>query len=384
MWHILSVESTGIRVLNVGLIGHKFMGRAHSHALHDMAMFFPEVAALPVRKVLCGIGEDLEAAARQYGWEQWTESWHDVIENPEIDIVDIATPGNTHCEIALAAAQAGKHVICEKPLALNAAEARAMLDAAERSGVRHMVNFNYRRVPAVALARKLIREGRLGDIYYFRATYWQDWPLDPQFPFLWRMDRNVAGAGSMADKGSHIVNLARFLVGEIEEIAAATEIFVKQRPLAGGGMQPVTTDDAAAFLARFDCGALGLFGTSRMSAGHKNSLGFEINGSKGSIIFDLERLNELQVYFAGDSETEGFRTVMATDARHPYVNHWWPPGHIIGWEHTFVHQYFEFIQAVASGKPVEPSFHDGWRVHLLLDAIERAAREKRWVKVNDV
>jgi predicted dehydrogenase len=354
------------------------MGRAHSHALHDLPFF---TGLQPVRKVICGIGDDLASTARQYGWQSCTEDWRAVVADPEVDAVSICTPGNTHAEIAVAASRAGKHVLCEKPLALNAAEARAMLDAARESGRCHMVNFNYRRIPAVALARELIAARRLGDIYYFRATYWQDWPLDPAFPFVWRMDTGVVGAGSMADKGSHIVDLARFLVGEIAEVSAATAIYVKERK-DGPATRPVTTDDAAAFIARFDSGALGLFGTSRMSAGHKNALGFEVNGSRGSLIFDVERLNELQVYFADDPPaTRGFRTVMTTEPDHPYMKSWWPPGHAIGWEHTFVHQYQELLEAVAEGRPASPGFEDGWRVQCVLDAVEQAAANRCWVCV---
>lgn len=369
------------REIRVGLIGHKFMGRAHSHALHDVSFFF-DLDAVPVMHTLCGLGADVAATAARYGWRHWTESWQEVVGNPEIDAVAICTPGNTHRDIAVAAARAGKHVLCEKPLALNAAQTGEMLAAARQAGVRHMVNFNYRRLPAVNLAKTLIDEGRLGTIYTFRGTYYQDWPLDPGFPFLWRMDKSVAGAGSMADKGSHVVDLARFLVGDFAEVAAASEIFVKERN-DGAVRRKVTTDDAAAFVARFRNGALGVFATSRMSAGHKNALGFEVNGSRGSVIFDLERLNELQVYFAsGAPETQGFRTVMVTGTGHKYIKSWWPPGHIIGWEHTFVHQYYEFLAAIAAGGGGSPSFEDGHQAQRALDAIERAAAEKRWVSLS--
>lgn len=369
------------RRVNVGLIGHKFMGKAHSHALHDVSFFF-ELDVEPVRAVLCGLEDDLAETAARYGWRRHTHSWREVVADPEIEVVAIATPGNTHAEIAIAAAEAGKHVICEKPLALNAAEAKKMCQAVERAGVKHLVNFNYRRLPAVQLARDLIGSGKLGQLYYFRGTYWQDWPLDPHFPFVWRMDKSVAGAGSMADKGSHLVDLARFLVGEIEAVSATTEIFVRQRPLPGGGEQQVTTDDAAAFIARFANGALGLFGTSRMSAGHKNALGFEINGSQGSVIFDLERLNELQVYLRDEGGVpEGFRIVMVTEPAHRYIRNWWPPGHVLGWEHTFIHQYYEFLKALAEDTMPSPNFYDGLTAQRVLDAIETAAAEQRWIKV---
>lgn len=367
--------------LRFGLIGHKFMGKAHSQALHDVPFFF-ETRFQPVRAVLCGLEDDLPEAAARYGWQRWTHSWREVVADPEIDVVVIATPGNTHCEIAIAAAEAGRHVICEKPLALDAEQAARMCQAVERAGVKHLVNFNYRRVPAVQLARQLIEQGRLGEIYYFRGTYWQDWPLDPAFPFVWRFDRAIAGAGSMADKGSHLVDLALFLVGDIVEVAATTEIFVRERPAPDGIARTVTTDDAAAFLARFRNGALGLFGTSRMSAGHKNALGFEVNGSRGSLIFDLERLNELQVYFVDDDcAARGFRTIMVTEPVHRYLERWWPPGHVLGWEHAFSHQYYEFLHALETEALPSPNFHDGLKVQRVLDAVEQAAAERRWIGV---
>jgi predicted dehydrogenase len=367
--------------LRFGLIGHKFMGKAHSQALHDVSFFF-EARFEPVRAVLCGLEDDLPEAAARYGWQRWTHSWREVVADPEIDVVVIATPGNTHCEIAIAAAEAGRHVICEKPLALDAEQAARMCKAVERAGVKHLVNFNYRRVPAVQLARQLIEQGRLGEIYYFRGTYWQDWPLDPAFPFVWRFDKAIAGAGSMADKGSHLVDLALYLVGDIVEVAATTEIFVRERPAPEGAARRVTTDDAAAFLARFRSGAIGLFGTSRMSAGHKNALGFEVNGSRGSLIFDLERLNELQVYFVDDDRAaRGFRTIMVTEPVHRYVDRWWPPGHVLGWEHTFIHQYYEFLHALETDTLPSPNFHDGLKVQRVLDAVEQAVAEKRWIGV---
>ena len=369
--------------LRIGLIGHKFMGRAHSHALRHVSTFL-DLDSPPVMKVICGIEDDLAEVARRYGWQSFTHSWEEVVGNPEIDIVDIATPGNTHWQIALAAAREGKHILCEKPLALTPREAREMYEAAESAGVKHVVNFNYRRLPAVRLARNLIAEGQLGTIYHFRGTYQQDWPLDPHFPFIWRMDKAIAGAGSMADKGSHVVDLARYLVGEFAEVASSSAIFVKERPLPGpsDSKAEVTTDDAAVFIARFQNTALGVFETSRMSAGHKNSLVFEVNGSKGSIVFDLERLNELQFYTTSDPEkAKGFRTIMVTELCHQYVKGWWPPGHVLGWEHTFVHQYYEFLTAIARNSATSPSFYDGLMNQEVLAAIETAATTKRWAKV---
>lgn len=368
--------------LRFGLVGHRFMGKAHSQALHDVPFFF-DTRFEPVRAMLCGLEEDLAVTARRYGWQSWTHRWQDVVSDAGIDVIVIATPGNTHCEIAVAAAEAGKHVICEKPLALNGQQAARMCEAAEKAGVRHMVNFNYRRVPAVQLARQLIEQGRLGEIRYFQGAYWQDWCLDPGFPHVWRFDKTVAGAGCMADNGSHLIDLALFLVGDIDEVAATSEIFVRERPLPGGStVGAVTTDDASAFVVRFRTGGLGLFGTSRMSAGHKNGLVFEVNGSLGSLIFELERLNELQVFLREDDRaTQGFRTIMVTEPVHRYIKNWWPPGHALGWEHTFIHQYYEFLHALEQDRPPCPSFHDGRKVQCVLDAVEKAAAERRWITV---
>ncbi|MDO8685230.1 MAG: Gfo/Idh/MocA family oxidoreductase [Clostridiales bacterium] len=369
--------------LNIGLIGHKFMGKAHSHALRDISMFF-DPGVIPVMKVICGVEDDIVEVAEKYGWESCEKSWEKVVNNPEIDIIDIATPGITHKEIALAAVKNGKHVICEKPLAMTFKEAMEMYEAAEKSNVKHMVNFNYRRVPAVILANKLIDEGRLGKIYHFKAIYQQEWAADANVPFLWRFDKVMAGAGSMADKGSHIIDLARFLIGEIDEVAGTTEIFIKERSSLDRAdvKNTVTTDDAAMFMARFKNGVLGLFETSRISVGHKNALFFEVNGSKGSVKFNLERLNELEVYFNEDAgEVRGFRNIMVTEPSHSYIKQWWPSGHILGWEHTFIHQYYEFLKAIVEDYKPSPSFYDGMKNQEAIEAVEKAALEKRWIKI---
>jgi predicted dehydrogenase len=342
----------------------------------------------PSMRTICGRDEgELSKVAQHYGWQKHTTEWEQIVSDPDIHIVVIASPGNTHHEIAIAAAQAGKHILCEKPLSITLAEALEMHRVAEQSRIKAVVNFNYRRIPAVVMAHNLIAEGKLGDIYHFKGVYQQDWPLDADFPYVWRMDKAIAGAGSMADKGSHIVDLARYLVGEFDEVSGTSEIFVKERllPDGSGRRRTVTTDDAAVFVARFVDGALGVFETSRMSAGHKNGLWFEVNGSKGSLRFELERLNELQVYFTSDpDECQGFRTVMATQPSHPYISYWWPPGHIIGWEHTFIHQYYELMKAIADDTRPSPDFYDGMRCQQVLEAIELAARQKQWVKVSSL
>lgn len=373
-----------MKTINVGLIGHKFMGRAHSHALYDLNFFF-DTDAKPVMKTICGIGDDLPAVAEKYGWQSYESDWKKVVEDPDIQAIDIATPENTHREIALAAAANGKHVFCEKPMAISYAETVQMYQAVHAAGVKHMVDFNYRTLPAIRLAKQLITEGKIGKIYSFKAQYMQDWGLSPETPFLWRMDAKAAGRGP-TEAGSHIVDLARYLTGEIEQVAATYNIAIKERKEAGTGTKKeVTSEDNTVFIARFAEGAIGMFETSRVSAGRKNALLMEINGSKGSIRFNLERLDELELYLEDDpAYIQGFRTIIATQPEHMYIKNWWPTGHIIGWEHTFVHQYYEFIQAIAQDRLPSPNFHDGMKCQQVIEAVWLAGEEKRWVKVEDV
>ena len=380
--------------LQVALIGYKFMGKSHSNAYRQVAHFFPDLGAVPVMNTLCGRDRaGVEQAARQMGWQQVATDWKEVVKRPDIDLVDIVTPGDSHAEIAIAAAQAGKHVFCEKPLANTVAEAERMVEAVQKAGVRNMVAFNCRRVPAIAYARQLIDEGRIGRIYHFRARYLQDWIMDPNFPLVWRLDKNAAGSGPMGDLGAHIIDLARYLVGEFDEVTGMAETFIKERPLlessdaglgASGGAHKgqVTVEDAAAFVTRFTNGAMGTFEVSRFAGGNKNSNTFEINGSLGSIRFNLERLNELEFLDLSQPSTEqGFRDLMITDGAHPYMAAWWPAGHIIGWEHTFTHEVRDLLQAIAGRTEVHPDFVDGLRVQQVLDAVERAANSKRWERV---
>jgi len=367
--------------LNVALIGHKFMGKAHSHAYRTAGMFFD----LPLKlrmKVLCGLGPDVKETAAAYGWERVESSWERAVADPEVDLVDICTPDRHHRDIALAALQAKKHVFCEKPMALSAAQAREMLSGARAAGRNHMVNFVYRGVPALRLAKKLVAEGKLGRVYQFRGLYQQDFMLDPDFPFVWRMDREEAGHGVLADKGAHVIDLARYLVGDIEAVSCRSATFVAERRAAEGGRRKVSTPDAAAFLAAFSGGALGVFELSSMCAGSKNALVLELNGSLGSLRFDLERLNELEVYLAKDEEeTRGFRRIMVTAPSHPFMGHWWPEGHVLGWEHGFVHQVVEMVESIAQGRPASPSFQDGLRCQEVVDALAEADRTKAWVEV---
>jgi predicted dehydrogenase len=369
--------------IRVAIVGIKFMGRAHSNAFIDLPYFF-DTPLTPVRRVACGRDPAaLEAFSRQFGWQAYDTDWHKVVTRPDVDLVDICTSNATHMPIALAAAKAGKHILCEKPMAMNAGEARRMLDAAQEAGITHMVAFNYRRVPALALAKCLIDEGKLGVIRHFNAVYYQDWLVDPDFPIVWRHDIHEAGSGAHGDMNAHIVDLARYLVGEFEAVCGVKEIFIKERPLAdGSGRAPVTADDAASFLARFQNGALGTFQCTRMATGRKNYMRLEIFGSHGSVSFNLERLNELEYFSLDGPPTEqGFRTILATENQHPYIHAWWPPGHIIGWEHTFIHEIKDLLEAVDQKKPVHPDFYDGLRCQQVLDAVMTSAGERAWAPV---
>jgi predicted dehydrogenase len=368
--------------VNIALIGYAFMGRAHSNAYRQVTPFFsPRLT--PRMKVLCGRTRPaVEKAARQLGWEEAATDWRDVIRRPDIDIVDISTPGDSHAEIAIAAARAGKTVFCEKPLANSVREAERMLAAAEKARVVHMICHNYRRAPAVMFARHLIASGRLGEVRHFRGTYLQDWINDPKFPLVWRLDRKHAGSGALGDIGAHVVDLARFLVGEIAEVSGDLRTFIKTRPLPDKPRSRgrVTVDDAAAAVVRFANGAMGTIEATRLAPGRKNYNRFEINGSLGSLAFDLERMNELELYVESDATTErGFRRILVTESDHPFVKAWWPPGHIIGYEHTFTHTVFDLLEAVADRKVPQPSFVDGVRNQRVLDAIERSASSRRWV-----
>ena len=378
--------------IGVGLVGYKFMGKSHSNAYRQVAAFFPDLALRPEMKAICGRDEEaVKAAAHQFGWEGYETDWRKLVARDDIGLIDISTPGDSHATIAIEAAKHGKHIFCEKPLANTLAEARQMVDAVKQAGVVSMVNFNYRRVPAVQLAKQLIESGRLGKIYHWRAVYLQDWIMDPNFPLVWRLNKAEAGSGTLGDLGAHIIDLARMLVGEISEVSGMTETFIKQRPTlsgttgglgAAGGpeMGEVTVDDAALFLARFASGAVGTFEVTRFAKGRNNYNSFEINGSKGSIKFNLERMNELDVLLEDDMpDVAGFRNVLVTNGGvHKYVGAWWPAGHIIGWEHTFTHGVLDLLNGIAIGKSPDPTFDDGLRCQAVLDAIEHSASARAW------
>ncbi len=386
--------------VNVGLIGYSFMGKVHSHAFKDMSFFFPEAAAYPVMKAICGRNEaNVSDAAKTFGWQSYETDWKTLIGRDDIHLIDVSTPGDSHAEIAIAAAEAGKHVFCEKPLANNLAEARAMADAVRNAGVKSMVAYNYRRVPAVALAKKLIEEGRIGDIYHWRAVYLQDWIMDPNFPLVWRLQKEKAGSGPHGDLNAHIIDLARYLVGDISEVSGMQETFIKERPIAeeidaalgastGGSNQmgQVTVDDTTLFLARFENGAVGTFEATRFAGGRRNGNRFEINGSKGSIAFNLEKMNELQYYNREDEDhIQGFREIMVNEGVHPYMDHWWPPGHIIGWEHTFIHEVYDLMQAIGGADDnLHPDFDEGVKDQAVLEAVSISAENKSWIKVTDL
>jgi predicted dehydrogenase len=380
--------------LNVGLVGYKFMGRTHSNAWRQADRFF-DVPYKPVLHTLCGRNADgVKAAAGQLGWNHVCTDWRELVANPEIDVIDISTTNDTHAEIAIAAAKAGKAILCEKPLARTVAEARRMLAAVEKSGVVNMVCHNYRRIPAIALARRMIERGDLGRIFHFRARYLQDWIVDPQFPLVWRLQGDVAGTGTHGDINAHIIDLGRYLVGEVAEVSATMETFIKQRPLAlksgglsakgavGKEMGEVTVDDAVLTIGRFHNGALMNLEATRFALGRKNAIQVEINGSKGSLYFDFEDMNRLKYYDGSDRpEVGGFRDIHVGDSSHPYVGNWWPVGHIIGYEHTFIHAVVDFLHAVKKGKSVQPTFRDGYINQVVLDTISRSAQTRRWLPV---
>ena len=359
-------------------------------------MFF-DLPAQPVMKALCGRDEaGVKEAAAKFGWESYETSWEALLQREDIDLVDITAPSDAHREIVEAAAQAGKHVFCEKPLALNLEDSVAMWRAAEKAGIKHMVGFNYRRVPAVQLAKRLIDEGAIGEIRHFRGTYLQDFIVDPDFPLVWRLKREIAGSGPLGDLASHLIDIAHFLVGDIGEVIGMEKTFIKERQIPssmtglsatskGGAMGKVTVEDATNFLFQFDNGALGSIEASRMCPGRKNYQTFEINGSEGSLSFSFERMNELEFFSRSDaSYAQGFRTIQVTEPEHAYVEAWWPPGHVIGYEHTFIHEVKDLIEAIAADKMPQPSFADGVKCQAVVDSVIESAKTRRWVEVPKV
>jgi predicted dehydrogenase len=379
--------------VRIGMIGYKFMGKVHSHAYKNLPFFF-DLAAEPVMQAIVGRNEaGVKAAAGKMGWASYETDWRRLLERDDIDAIDIGTPNNTHAEIAISAAKAGKHVICEKPLSLNAEEAARMLEAVREAGVVHMICHNYRFAPAVQYAKQLISNGMLGQIHHIRAVYLQDWLMDPNYQLVWRLSKEVTGSGALGDIAAHLIDLARFLVGEMNEVAGMMETFIKKRPMGidGSGLHAaagedqlglVEVDDAVAFLAKFENGAMGTFEATRFGRGNRNGNRFEINGSKGSIRWDLENMNNLQLYLDSDEPgMQGFRTINCTEVEHPYASAYWPAGHIIGYEHTFINLLSEFMRGIAEGRSPSPNFEDGFRNQLVLEAVERSSLSKQWVSV---
>lgn len=385
--------------LRVAMIGNGFMGAAHSQGWRTAPRFFDLPADVEMA-VMVGRDPDKNAAlAHKWGWSEASQDFAAVLERDDIDIIDIVTPGHLHCDMAIAALEAGKHVICEKPLANTVEEARRMADAAASAaerGVLAMVGFTYRRVPAASFARDLVARGAVGEVRQVRGQYLQDWLADPQAPLTWRMDKSKAGSGALGDIGAHAVDLAQFITGlTLTEVSGVMETFVKERPVlaegqglsgsAGSERGPVTVDDYAAFSGRFDSGALGSFEATRFATGRKNALRIEVAGDKGAILFDLEDMNAVQYYDATAPSTEqGFTRIFVTEAEHPYVEAWWPPGHMLGYEHGFSHQVKDFVEAVSAGTQPTPSFADGYQVQRVLDAVERSAGEgSAWTATSD-
>jgi predicted dehydrogenase len=365
------------------------MGKAHSNAWRQAPRFFNLKANIELHTICGRNATGVQAARVQLGWQNAATDWQEVVESPLIDIVDIGTPNDSHAEIAIAAARNGKHILCEKPLALNVKQAEAMLAAAQKAKVVHMVCHNYRRIPAIALAKKMIGEGALGKIYHFHARYAQDWLVDPEFPLNWRLQKESSGSGANGDINAHIIDLGRYLVGEFKEVCGLLNTFVAERPIAEAlskgtrKMGRVTVDDAAMFIGRMENDVLANLEATRFASGRKNHFEIEINGSKGSLYFDFEDMNRLK-FFNGDDpkDRQGFRDILVTERGvQPYIANWWPPGHIIGYEHTFIHTIADFVNACAEGKLVRPTFEDGLKNQRVLAAIEESNQKGKWVKL---
>lgn len=372
--------------IGIGMLGYAFMGKAHSNAFKKIPYMMYPPAAIPRMVGIAGRNEAAVAeAAKRFGYENAYTDWRDMIANEEIQVFDNGGPNDTHAEPTIAAAEAGKHVFCEKPLGRTAEESKSMWEAAEKAGVKHMVAFNYRFVPAVVQARKLIESGKLGKIYHWRAVYLQEWGMDPEMPISWRFQKDIAGSGALGDLGAHIIDLARFLVGEPRSVMGMTQTWLKQRPDGSGNMVTADVDDGFTALLDFENGALGTVEATRFAKGRKNHNSFEINAENGSIVFNLERLNELNVFMADDDNSiQGFHNVLISEPHHPYWENWWPQGHMIGWEHSFVHEFDHFFRAIVNDADVAPygaTFEDGYKNSVICDAILESAGGGKQVDV---
>jgi predicted dehydrogenase len=372
--------------IGVGMLGYAFMGKAHTNAFKKIPYMIYPPPAIPRLVAICGRNiQAADEAARRFGYAKSYHDWREMIADPAVQLFDNGGPNDAHAEPCIAAAQAGKHILCEKPLARTAEEAKTMLEAVEKARVKHMVAFNYRFVPAIIQARQLIASGSLGQIYHFRAVYLQEWIM-PHYntPMIWRLDKKQAGSGALGDLGAHIIDLGRFLVGEIKSVSALTRTFIEARPTSDGKMGKVDVDDAFVAAIAFENGAIGTLEATRFAAGRKNYNCFEVNGEKGSLRFDLERMNELEVFWVGDKpkETQGFHRVLVTEGYHPWWPYWWPHGHIIGWEHTFVHEITHLLDCIVNDKEVAPfgaTFADGYRAAVVCDGILESARTRRQI-----
>lgn len=373
--------------VGIGMLGYAFMGKAHSNAFNTIPTMIYPPPAIPKLVAVAGRNEDAVAeAARRFGYAKYYTDWRDMLADEDVELFDNGGPNNAHAEPSIAAAEAGKHVLCEKPLGRTAEESKEMLDAVQKAGVKHMVAFNYRFVPAIRQIRMLIDAGALGQIYHFRATYLQEWIM-PHYntPLIWRLQKPLAGSGALGDLGAHIIDIGRYLLGDVSSVSAMTKTFIKERPKVDeSGMGEVTVDDAFAAVMEFENGALGTVEASRFAAGRKNGMGFELNCEKGSVRFNLERLNELEVFWNDDEpkETRGFHNVLVSEPYHPWWEYWWPQGHMIGWEHTFVHEISHFLDCIVNDKDVSPigaDFDDGYRAAVICDAILESAETKRQV-----
>jgi predicted dehydrogenase len=375
--------------IGVGMLGYAFMGKAHSNAYKKLPyMMYPPVA-IPTLAAICGRSESAVAeAAKRYGYAAYYTDWREMLEDENVQLFDNGGPNYMHAEPCIAAADAGKAVFCEKPLGRTAEESKEMLDAVTKAGVKHMVAYNYRFVPAVRQVRNLIESGALGQIYHFRAVYLQEWIM-PHYDLgmIWRLEKEKAGSGALGDLGAHIIDLARFLVGEISSVSAMTRTFIKNRPYDDGTTGTVDVDDAFVSAVAFENGAIGTLEASRFAAGRKNGQRFEINAENGTVVFSLERLNELQVFWVGEKpeDTQGFHDVMVSEPSHPWWDNWWPQGHIIGWEHSFVHEINHLLDCMVNDKDVAPygaTFEDGYRAAVVCDAILKSAKKKKQVDIS--
>ncbi len=381
--------TTAIPTLGVGMLGYAFMGKAHTNAYKTLDYIYTPPPAHPRLVAIAGRDHaQVTAAAQRYGYEKAVTDWRALIDDPDVQVFDDGAPNSLHAAPSIAAARAGKHVICEKPLGRDAAEAKQMWDAARQAGITHMCAFNYRFVPALRLARDIIKEGRLGRIYHFRANYLQEGLADPTTPMTWRHNTETAGSGALGDLGTHIIDLSRFLIGEPTSVSAVMTTFVKERPTSEGGVGQVGVDDAFAAAVTFENGAIGQLEATRYATGRRNHQVIEINGEKGSIAFNMERLNELEVYLPQEEapkDAQGFRQVLVTERNHPFMDAWWPRGHIIGWEHTFIHEINHFLTSIVTGRPIGPDgadFEDGYRASVVADAIKESANTGQRVAIS--